>query len=179
MAAYALLGFLTLLCILNVMISIPLDKPADIGKDGIDESQTFLHKWYYLLAGNYLVDSSLGVSYIRSSFLPFASKQYTYYSVTVNPGEENAFQMAVRVRSAKAVKMEGGEAVTLYGMLSGIGEDIRAGLEDSAAGQVCVKQLCLNDNGDTVFKRWLSAAAFAVLAGVCICLIVIIAAKKR
>jgi len=177
-AVYVFFGFLTLLFAVNVVITIPLERPMDLAEEGSANLQRQRGKWYTLKEGTYSVGPSFGSIHIRSSFLLFHSNEYTYYCVTVNPGSEDAFSMPVRVKSNKQRSMENGEAVTLYGMASELTSDLRSQLEKAVPehqGPLC--GLCLNDNGDTVTKRWLSTAAFAALAGFCIFLIVKLARK--
>ena len=178
MTAYAFLGFLALLCIINVLINAPLGHSADIEKDGIDVLQLKRHKWYSLSAESYLVDSNLGATHIRSSFLPFVSRQYTYFCITVNPGAENAFRMVIRVMDAKEQELSQGKTVALYGMVSNLTGESLPNDESLPDDQVPFLYLCLNDNGDSVFKRGIVTSVFALAAGVFIWLIVKIATKQ-
>lgn len=178
MAVYVFLGFLALLSIANVLINAPLASPTDIGKDGTDGLRSNARKWYVLSEESYSVDRSLGATHIRSSFLPFISRQYTYYRITVNPDTENAFHMVVRVMDAKNSELSQGRPAALYGMVSNLKGEPFPGGEDLPDDQAPLLGLCLNDNGDTVFKRGIASAVFALAAGVCIWLIIKIAAKR-
>lgn len=178
MAVYVFLGFLTLLFIVNVLINAPLDSPTDIGKDGMDGLRSNAHKWYVLSEESYSVDRGLGVTHIRSSFLPFISRQYTYYCITVKPDTENAFRMVVRVMDAKDSELSRGKPAALYGMVSDLKGGLFSGDEGLPEDQAPLLRLCLNDNGDTVFKRGITASVFALAAAVCIWLIIKIAMKQ-
>lgn len=178
MPAYLFLAFLALLFAFNVIISLPLKKPVDLAQEGVANLQEQRGKWYTLEEGSYSIGTSLGSTHIRSSFLLFHSNEYTYYCVTVNPNGENAFSMPVRVKASKRQKLESGETVTLYGMASRLTGDLRSKLENAASGQSeRLSYLCLNDNGDTVATRCLSSAAFALLAGLCIFLMIKLARR--
>ena len=170
MTASIFLGFLALLFAVNAVINTPLDKPIYIGENETKEAMVNHRRWYVLSAERYSVDADLSSIHIRSSFLPFVSHQYTYFRVTVNPESESAFSMAVRVTGAKQEELFQGKTTDLYGMIS----DYR---EQPSGSQAEVLSLGLNDNGTTIFKRGISAAVFALAAGVCIWLIVKIVAK--
>ena len=165
---YVFFGFLTLLFIFNMVITLPLKAPMNLVQAKVADLHEERRTWYALEEGTYSVGASFGSIRIRSSFLLFHTNEYTYYCVTVNPGGENAFSMPVRVKTNKRQKLEKGEAITLYGMASELTGDLRSRLEAAAPGQSELSYLCLNDNGDTVTTRWLSSAAFALFAGICI-----------
>lgn len=176
MAAYVFLAFLTLLCLANVLIALPLAKPVDLGSVGADGLGGQRGTWYVLDAGAYSVGSNFDSVSIRSSFVPFLSKRYSYYLVTVEPKTGAPFSMAVRVTASKQSQMERGQTVSLYGMVSGLTGDTAVQAQ-AAAGDQTVQLQCLNDNGDTGAKRVLKAGIFLLAAIGCIFLIVRLARR--
>lgn len=178
MAAYILLALMTLLFILNAAIRLPISKPIDLTRGKAGDFVPHPGSWYILDEESYTPGPELGAITMHSSFLPFFVSKYTYYCVTVNPGGENTFSMPVRVRAGKRQKLENGEAVTLYGMASELTGDLRSRLENAASGQSeWLSYLCLNDNGDTAAARRLSSAVFAMLA--CLCIFLMIKLARR
>lgn len=167
MAVYIFLGLLTLLFAINVVILLPLQKPVDIGLEGMDSLREQGRDWYVLNKDSYSVDTVLSSIHIRSSFVPLLSNEYTYYCITVNPEQGPVFSMPVRVRTAKRQSFERGETVKLYGMTSSLNDEMRIQME-AANHQVQLKYICLNDNGDTILKRCFSSGIFALAAALCI-----------
>ncbi len=172
---YAALGLFALLSIFAAVISLPLDKPVDLGHTGAGGLDGRTGTWYTLGAGEYSIGPGLGSASLHGSFLPFISTRYTYYLVTVGPEGEAPFSMAVRVCGAKAERLARGEAVALYGMASGL-TGAQAG---QAAGlqTAALQYRCLNDNGDTAAGRALKSIAFFLIAALCVFLIVKIARR--
>lgn len=169
---YIFLGLCVLLFAFAGYISLPLDRPVDLGSTGAAGLDGKARAWYTLEAEDYSIGPDLGFISLHNSFLPFISTRYTYYLVTVDGGGNAPFSMAVRVCGAKAEQLARGERVSLYGMVSG--------LTEAQAGQLAGAQTvsnCLNDNGDNVVKRGLKSAVFFLLGAVCIFLIVKLARR--
>ena len=165
---YAVLGLFTLIFAFGTFISLPLDEPVDLGHTGAEGLDGRTGIWYTLKAEEYSIESHLGSTSLHGSLLPFISTQYAYYLVAVTPDVGEPFSMAVRVTGKKYRSLEQGQTVTLYGMASGL-TDERVG---QAVPTAPLQYWCLNDNGDTVFKRGMQAIVFALAAVLCVVLIV-------
>lgn len=174
MAGSIFLGLLALIFILNVLIRFPFQKAVGIAEKGTACLENPGKHWFLLESDDYAVNESFSTIKIRSSMLPLISKGYTYYNITVT-AKDGSFVMPVRVTAKKAEKLEKGETVRLYGMASRIDDESaeaqRRHLQNSQAKSM---EICLNDNGDTVATRILSASVFALLSIGCIWLSVII-----
>ena len=163
---YAALGLFTLIFAFGAFVSLPLDKPVDLGHTGAAGLDGRTGTWYTLKAEEYSIESSLGSVSLHGSFLPFISTRYGYYLVSVTPDAGTPYSMAVRVTGKKYKSLEQGQTVTLYGMASG--------LTDGQIGEIVpsLEYRCLNDNGGTVFTRGIKGVVFAMAGALCVVLIV-------
>lgn len=154
----------------NVAICLPLGKTVDIRTA---EEFGGRGTWYEL--DEYTIGPAIGEISISNSTIRSISKKYTYYLITVEPEEGAPFQMAARVRANKSRSLRDGQVVRLYGMVSELtGEPATQAQIES---EYPLKYKCLNDNGDTKVSRCMSAVVFALMAGICIALVVKIARR--
>lgn len=173
--AYIFLALLALLFLAVAVISLPSGQTVNLGHTGASGLVEKKQVWYTLEEGSYTIGPNLGSISVGSSILPLVSTQYTYYLVTVTPDAGESFSMAVRVTGKKYSSLEQGQTVALYGMASGL-TDERIG---QAVPTAPLQYRCLNDNGDTVFKRGVQTVVFAVAAALCIALIVLMKIALR
>ena len=157
------LGFLVLVNLLNLFISIPIGNPVRIGQEGDQCLRNPGKKWYLLDAEIYAVENSFYEIHSRSSVIPFVTRRYTYFHVLVRTAAEENFLMPVRVRDQKRQRLESGESVSLYGMVSELSGESRKRQETALSGR-SASRMCLNDNGDTISKRALSAVFSTFIA---------------
>lgn len=144
-------GFLILLFLSNVFISLPISS-VDITATGHPSGGT--HDWYVLPEDSYTVIGIEGETYMRSSFLPWLlGKTYTYFRVQVNQGPGSPYSMLVRAYGKEGVKLKDGIPVKLYGMVSNT--------INTPTGLVA-SESCLNDNGDTILSRCVQSFIFLV-----------------
>lgn len=128
--------------------------------------------------GCYTVGEPFGkVSYTNSTFR-FSSTDYTYYFVTVKTTGQEPFIMPVCAKGIKAEQLMRGDSVTLYGMASKLTDQLKSQMDEKIGNDSAQKTyISLNDGGDTIIKRWLSAGIFAVIAMASIVLIIRITRK--
>lgn len=159
-----ILIFLALLFFLNAFVSFPLGVPHDISREGSDCLRASGRAWYILPAGTYISESSsFGEIYSRSSPIPFVTRRYTRFHVTIRTQDGPMFQMSVRVRDDKRRKLERGESPELYGMVSELSGSALAPQRETLERNE-TESVCLNDNGATVRTRRLSAAVSLILS---------------
>lgn len=170
-AAYVFLGFLVLLCLFCAFIYAPLTQAVNIGERGLSHATAGGETWYRLDAEDYQVAGVLGEVDVSNSTFRALSTRYTYYCVVVRMPDGRTTTLPVCVKGQKAQILGAGATVPLYGTLSETRDSIEYALEDYGIEPGETGTLCLNDNGATVFSRWVSSCIFGIAATVAIWLI--------
>lgn len=160
-------GILALIFILNVFIRFPFQKAINISESGMTCLESPGKSWFILEQDSYTVEEEFNTISIRNSNLFAPSRQYTYFNITVFSDGEY-FSMPVRVTAKKAASLSRGDSVALYGMASKTHNKLSQEQLDALDEQPNSISVCLNDNGDTVVSRMLSAGVFILLSAVCI-----------
>lgn len=171
MAGCVFLGLLALVFVLNALILFPFQRAARIPEIGISDMESARKRWFLLENGDYSVNGAFETESQRSSSIPFLSKHFVYYNVTVKStsGDSDDYIMAVRVKEKKAQRIERGETVKLYGMISKLNGDLSDKQRQALNGQLTkIVSVCLNDNGNTTVTRALSSFLCTVLAVICV-----------
>lgn len=160
------MGILALVFAVNVLIRFPFQKAVDITQHGVSCLAVPGKQWFSLGDGCYTVVEEFETIAMRNSIIPFFAKRYTYFNVEVRSGEDS-FVMPIRVTAKKAKELRQGESVSLYGMVSNtkFSEEQIQDLNNQISP---VSRMCLNDNGDTVITRALSACVFLALTIACV-----------
>lgn len=173
MTAYVFLGILAVFGLVVGLTQLPLSRAVnltEVQSGALGTLKPGGAHWYRLEAQDYRVGETLDAVDVSNPTFRFHSTRYTYYRVSVHMADGTTVDLPVCVRGKKAGSMARGEAVSLYGTLS----KTRESVQNRMGGQAPV---CLNDAGDSLARRWITAGVYFALSAAAV--FVILRIRKR
>lgn len=169
------LWMLAMVFAINVAVRAPIQPAINVASCQIADLQQYSSegKWFVLEPETVAPLSRAGKTSDSGSFVLLFRRHFTYYVAIVETNtkdgpKNNWYTILVRTTADKAQRIENGEQVSFYGMIS-----TSPVFDEETSTDLSVlvdAPLCLNDNGDTVGLRWIATIVFAILTAMSVSL---------